>query len=292
MKMQDVLLREPPRTNHSSRHTKAPRLEGREHDLRAGDGVATSVPVPGVPFHRTEPKGPRTSRRPEKAAGADLKAQYRTTVLVGFVLSLALLVALTYIDFHFDGGQETFVFEQQEIVEMQEIQQTQQIERVPLPPRPSAPVEVPNDQVIEDEPIDFDASLDLNVALDVPTAPPPPPLEEESEVTDDSDEIFVVVEERPELIGGMQAIYDEIKYPAVMRQAGVQGRVIVQFVVDENGDVVDPVVLQSPHSMLSNEALRVMQLVKFTPGRQRSQAVKVQMALPVIFQLEDTATNW
>lgn len=251
--------------------------------------MATGLPVPGMPLQR--PERPRASRRPEKTAGADLKAQYRTTVLVGFVLSLALLVALTFVDFRTGAEQETFVFEQQEIVEMQEIQQTQQIERVPLPPRPTAPVEVPNDQVIEDEPIDFDASLDLNVALDVPTAPPPPPLEEE-EVTDDSDEIFVIVEERPELVGGMQAIYDEIRYPAVMRQAGVQGRVIVQFVVDENGDVVDPVVLQSPHSMLSNEALRVMQLVKFTPGRQRSQAVKVQMALPVIFQLEDTATNW
>lgn len=250
------------------------------------------MPVPGVPFQTPPPKGIRSSRRPEKVARADLKAQYRTTLLVGFILSLGLLVALTYVDVRFGGEPETFVFERQEIVEMQEIQQTQQMERVPLPPRPTAPIEVPNDQVIEDEPVDFDASLDLNVALDVPTAPPPPPLEEEPEPTDESDEVFVVVEERPEIIGGMQAIYDEIEYPMVMRQAGIEGRVIVQFVVDEDGNVVDPVVLRSPHTMLSNEALRVIQLMKFTPGRQRSRPVKVQMAFPVIFQLEDSGTKW
>lgn len=172
---------------------------------------------------------------------------------------------------------------------MQEIQQTQQAERVPLPPRPPTPVEVPNDQIIDDEPLNLDASLDLNAALDVPSAPPPPPepMPEEANAEDEQ-EIFIVVEERPEMIGGMQALYDVIRYPSVMRNAGIEGRVIVQFIVDEEGNVVNPVVLRSPHSMLSEEALRAVQLVKFTPGRQRSKAVRVQMSIPIIFRLEES----
>lgn len=170
---------------------------------------------------------------------------------------------------------------------MQEITQTEQIERAPLPPRPPVPVEVPNDYVIEDEPLNLDASLDLNEALTVSDAPPPPPEPTQDDAADEaSDEIFIAVEESPTLIGGQQAIYDELRYPIAARQAGVQGRVIVQFVVDENGNVINPQVLRSPHSLLSEEALRVIQLAKFTPGRQRNRPVKVQMALPITFRLE------
>jgi len=289
MKTQDAVLDKPTRTTPSSRQTPAPL-----HDLPSGDGAAVDPPAVDPPSvegaaQPPERKAPRGSRRPVKAKGADLKVQYHTTLLLGFALSLGLLVGLTYIDFRASTAENSVTLEQQEVVEMQEIQQTEQIERAPLPPRPTTPVEVPNDEVIEDEPLNLDASLDLNASLDVPSTPPPAPEAAPEEENEDEQGFFVIVEEKPELIGGTQAIYEKMRYPSVLRAAGVEGRVIVQFIVDENGNVVDPTVLQSPHSMLSKEALRALQLVKFKPGRQRSQPVRVQMALPIIFRLEDSA---
>lgn len=229
------------------------------------------------------------SRRPQKRPGADLKAQYRTTLLVGMVLALGVVTGLFSMDLSSGEEGQAVVVERQEIVEMQEITQTEQQAAPPPPQRPASLVEVPNDVVIEDEPLNLDASLDLNASLDVTGPPPsaPAPEAEPEESAPAEDEVFIAVEVKPELIGGQAAIYDKIQYPPVARQAGVEGRVILQFIVDEDGTVTDPRVLQSPHSMLSKEALRVIQLVRFTPGRQRSQPVKVQMALPIVFRLTD-----
>ena len=113
-------------------------------------------------------------------------------------------------------------------------------------------------------------------------ASPPPPDPNGGE---ESSEVFVAVEESPELIGGMDALYDKVGYPDFARRAGIEGRVVVQFVVDEEGNVTDPQVSSSPHDSLSEEAVRALSQMQFTPGRQRGNAVRVQMALPVMFGL-------
>lgn len=165
---------------------------------------------------------------------------------------------------------------------MEEIQQTQQIEQPPPPPRPPIPVEVPNDEILEDDfLLDLDASLDLDAPISQP--PPPPPAEEEEVV--EEPEIFVIVEDMPELIGGLAAIQSNIRYPEIARKAGVEGRVFVQFVVDEQGNVVDPVVTRGLGAGLDEEAIRAVSQAKFTPGKQRGQPVRVRMSLPITFRL-------
>lgn len=287
MTTQDTVAKRPPPTRPSNRTPRRTpdRAPDPLPDLPSGDGHAGHEP----PELGPPPSERRTfqSRRPHKTPWADLKAQYTATLMAGFVLALALLIGLMSVDWRAESSGELVALQQQEIVEMQEVMQTEQVERPPAPPRPAAPVEVPNDQVIEDEPLNLDASLDLNASLDVPTAPPPPAEEAPEEESYDDEEVFVAVEKKPELIGGMAAINDKIRYPTAARQAGVQGQVIVQFIVDEEGNVTDPTVLRSPHSMLSDEALRVIQLVKFTPGQQRNRTVKVQMALPITFRLQN-----
>jgi protein TonB len=281
MTTQEAVANNPPRTPTPSRD--APSAPNR--DIASGDGYAGRAPDLGIDI--SPPKKTFRSRRPQKTAWADLKAQYNIALLVGFALALGLMITLFSMDFAIDDSAELATIEQQEVVAMQDIQQTEQMERAPLPPRPPVPVEVPNDFIVEDEPLNLDASLDLNESLIVSDAPPPPAgPQDDGAAADHSDEIFIVVEEKPTLIGGRDAIYDKIRYPMTARQAGVQGRVIVQFVVDEDGNVTNPRALRSPHTMLSEEALRVIQLVKFTPGRQRNQRVKVQMALPIMFRLE------
>ncbi len=90
---------------------------------------------------------------------------------------------------------------------------------------------------------------------DLPPVPPPPPVEE-----------FEVVERMPELIGGLAAIQRAVRYPASAKEAGIEGRVIVQFIVDEQGRVVDPVVVRGIGAGCDEEAVRAISQVRFRPG--------------------------
>lgn len=223
-------------------------------------------------------------RRPWKKPGRELKETYNTTMMIGFVLSLLLILGLTQLRFETETAQ-VIQLEQQEVVEMEEVKQTKQEMAPPPPPRPAPPMEVPNNTLVETDALDFDATLDLNASLETDgpppeAAPPPEPQEDEGE-----DEIFVVVEDDPVLIGGLKGLQGEIEYPEMARNAGIDGRVIVQFIVDENGDVINPTVVRGRHPSLDKEALRVIRQAQFEPGRQRGNAVKVQMALPITFQL-------
>jgi len=215
-----------------------------------------------------------------KAENADLRKQYPLFVQVGLVVSLLLLVVAFRVNL--DTGQSFQVnMQQQEVVEMEEIQQTEQETKPPPPPKPPVPVEVPNNEVIENEDVDFDSSLDLNESLNTDQGPPPSDDEEEEE-----QEVFVVVENQPELIGGMKSLQEDVEYPSFARRAGIEGRVFVQFVVDENGNVQNPKVTRGVHKLLNKAAVEAVKKQKFKPGKQRGKAVKVQMSLPVTFQLQ------
>lgn len=99
-------------------------------------------------------------------------------------------------------------------------------------------------------------------------------------------ETFMVVENSPELLGGMEALQDSVDYPDFAKKAGIEGRVIVQFIVDEEGNVQDPKVTRGVHKLLNKAAIEAVKEVKFKPGMQRGQCVKVQHSLPVTFRLQ------
>ncbi len=213
---------------------------------------------------------------------ADLRKGYPIVLQVSIIAALLLLIVAFRVQYSPDSGVE-FVQQEQEIVQMEEILQTKQIEQPPPPPKPPVPVEVPNDEIIEDDDLDLDASLDIEEPLS--NLPPPPPPEEKKE-EEPEPEIFVVVEQMPELIGGLGEIQKKIRYPEIARKAGVEGRVIIQFVVDENGNVSNPAVVRGIGAGCDEEALRVVKEAKFKPGKQRGKAVKVKMSLPITFKLK------
>lgn len=215
-----------------------------------------------------------------KEEGANLRNWYRLFIEVGLVFSLLILIVAFQIDYR-PGNSFQVNLQEQETVEMEEIQQTEQETKPPPPPKPPVPVEVPDNATIENDDVDFDASLDLDESLNTDQGPPPEEEEEEEE-----DEIFVVVEQQPELKGGMKALQEEVDYPDFAKKAGIEGRVFVQFVVDENGNVQDPRVTRGVHKLLNEEAIRAVKQMSFEPGRQRGKPVKVQMSLPVSFQLQ------
>ncbi|NBC15998.1 MAG: TonB family protein [Bacteroidetes bacterium] len=218
----------------------------------------------------------------KKSSKANLRKWYPLYVEIGLIVALGIMITAFRVDWSPDAEVD-LQMEEQEVVQMEEIQQTKQIEKPPPPPRPPVPVEVPNDEILEDEALNLDASLDLNEpAQDLP----PPPPEEEEEEEEPEPEVFVVVENMPELIGGLGSIQKQIEYPEIARKAGVEGRVIVQFVVDENGNVQDPVVVRGIGAGCDEEALRVVREAKFQPGKQRGKPVKVKMSLPITFRLK------
>jgi protein TonB len=269
----------------------APEAPATETGITHGDGAVFAPEVapeaapevvarPASTTHRT-----RGTRRPWKRAGYDVRKHYNVTLQAGFVLALAIVLALTYVRVETDDTFEV-TLDRQEVVVMEEIAQTEQEVVAPPPPRPAAPMEVANNAVIEEE-YNFDATLDLTEELDVNTGPPPPPEPPKEENAREEAEIFVVVEDQPELVGGLAGLQKYITYPEVAQKAGIEGRVFVQFVVDENGDVTNPTVVRGRHPLLDAEALRVIRLAKFEPGRQRGEAVKVQMAMPIVFRLKN-----
>lgn len=114
--------------------------------------------------------------------------------------------------------------------------------------------------------------------------PEPPKNEEENKV-------FDVVEEQPSFPGGQGALMawlnDNIKYPVVAAENGIQGKVIVQFVVGKNGSISNVKVLRSVDPSLDKEAVRVVSnMPNWTPGKQNGASVNVRFTLPVTFRLQ------
>ena len=115
-------------------------------------------------------------------------------------------------------------------------------------------------------------------------AEPEPPKVEETKV-------FDVVEEMPQFPGGQAALLEylskNIKYPVVAEENGIQGKVIVTFVVERDGSISDVKVVKSVDPSLDKEASRVVKsMPKWQPGKQNGSAVRVKYTVPVQFKLQ------
>ncbi len=221
----------------------------------------------------------------KKSQEASLEDKKLTYVLVGLVFVLSVC----YVAFEWTEKEVTkyevsdmeFAFEEE-----LDIQQTQQETTPPPPPPPVKEVEVLN--VVEDdvETETIEISSEDNDADTVVIAPPVQVEEEEEEV------VFVIVETMPEFPGGQQALFkylsENVKYPAIAQENGIQGRVICQFVVNKDGAIVDVEVVRSGGDpSLDKEAIRVIKsMPKWKPGKQRGKAVRVKYTVPVNFRLQ------
>ncbi len=108
-----------------------------------------------------------------------------------------------------------------------------------------------------------------------------------------AEQVFTSVEQMPQFPGGevalMKYLQSHINYPPMAAENNVQGRVVVQFVVEKTGNIGEVKVVRSVDKDLDREAVRVCKsLPRFTPGRQNGQAVPVWFTLPVTFKLQGT----
>jgi periplasmic protein TonB len=210
---------------------------------------------------------------------ADIHRFYRVKIQVGLIISLLAFIILFRVNISFENEFEIFTYEQ-ETIEMEEIIQTEHTQPPPPPPRPPVPVAVPNDAIIDEDVMLFDSEFLMDEAFELP--PPPAPVDSEEEA---EPEVFITVETMPELIGGIQSVQERVVYPEIARRAGIEGRVVVQFVIDEQGRVTSPVVVRGIGGGCDEAAVEAVKQARFTPGLQRGRPVKVRYSIPVTFRL-------
>lgn len=225
------------------------------------------------------------AKKSSKASLEDKKSIY---MLMGFVVVLSLLyIALEW------TKQEVTIYEAVagEVVAEEEIEiiQTAQVQPPPPPPQVPEVIEILN--VVEDDvevaeiEIDTEDDKDKEVVIQAPVQSTGIGVEE------DADVVFQVVESMPSFPGGDAALFkylnDNIKYPVIAQESGIQGRVICQFVVNRDGTIVDIEVVRSVDKSLDAEAVRVIErMPRWTPGKQRGKTVRVKYTLPVNFRLQ------
>lgn len=224
----------------------------------------------------------------KKSPKADLEGKKSTWMLIGYVIVLAFM----FVAFEWTERDKVIDTSQAlvDVVFEEEIIPITQQENTPPPPPPEAPSVAEVLEIVDDKADVQETAIasteDVGEKVEVKYVPVVVEEEEPEEQT-----IFEVVENMPEFPGGnaalMQFLSKNIKYPTIAQENGTQGRVIVQFVVNRDGSVVDPVVVRSVDPYLDKEALRVISTMpKWKPGMQRGKAVRVKYTVPVMFRLQ------
>ncbi len=236
---------------------------------------------------------------------------------VSLALTMMLIVSLFgWTSFDEQSEVMSYSLEIDEIIEV-EPPRTQDPPPPPPPPPPSVMVEAVPEELLEEEDVEFmDQSIDEETVFDnqpkfieppkqeeAPPPPPPPPPMEEPVV----EEIFKVVEEMPSFPGCedftdkterkncsdrklYEFLFNNLKYPPMARENGIEGMVYIQFVVEPNGSISNAKIIRDIGAGCGEEALRIVNKMnelgrKWSPGKQRNRPVRVLFTLPIKFQL-------
>jgi len=224
----------------------------------------------------------------KKSDRANLEKGKSTSLLIGFVMALAVMfLALEWTQREVEDNSDLYTARDMTITE--EMVPITLPEKKTVPPPPAAVTKAEIIDIVED---------DADIEEDIMASP-----EDQAEWVDideyeaieieeepEDDEPFMVVEDMPEFPGGTAALLEylkkNIKYPAICRENNIQGRVLVTFIVNKDGAIVEPEVVKSVNPSLDKEALRVIsQMPSWKPGAQRGKPVRVKYTVPVNFRL-------
>lgn len=224
----------------------------------------------------------------KKTPKADLESKKTVFLQIGLVVALSLvLVAFewTSTDVNVD-----FSLQEEDIEVEEEIIPITRQEEVKPPPPPPPPAVADILNIVEDD-VELDEELeimDTEMSQDDIVDFSNLVFEEE---TRDEGEIFMIVEEMPEFPGGPEALQrylsQSVRYPVIAQENGIQGRVYIQFVINQNGEVTNATILRGVDPSLDREALRVVEAMpKWKPGKQRNRPVRVSYTVPINFVLQ------
>ena len=226
----------------------------------------------------------------KKSEKANLESRKLTWVLLGLIVVLAgHFVAFEWTQYEKEETGE--ILASVDLVLEEEVIPITMPEKKTVPPPPQAVTQAEVLNIVEDDAqieettiVSAEDQADfVEITDDVPIVVEEPEKEEE---------IFQVVENQPEFPGGMvelmKYLQKNIKYPTICQEQGIQGRVVVQFVVNSDGSIVDAQVIKPVNPHLDKEAVRVVNAMpKWKPGEQRGKKVRVRFTLPVTFRLNN-----
>ena len=235
----------------------------------------------------------------KKSKKADLEGQRTTALLIGLIIALAaMFLAFEWTTHEYKDNSPMVKFASVLTDEADIIPITQPIFATTPPPPVEAPQVadildiVDNDTDVEETKIE--TTEDTNIAVPGPSSPhsgpvvgPPAPTMDSGE----TDEVFEIVQENPSFPGGDQALMTwlqkNLRYPVSAQEAGIQGRVLVSFVVNKDGSIVEPKIVRSVDAALDKESCRVVTAMpRWKPGKQHGKNVRVKYTLPVTFRLQ------
>ena len=233
----------------------------------------------------------------KKSKKADLEKTRGTSMLIGYIVALAVMFAAFEWTTRDYVETEPVVYSAYAQMEEEIVPITQPIFTAAPPPPADAPqvaeildIVDNNEEIVEEKIAESESTTE---AISGPVAQVSGPVATGPVVTEeasDEGEIFQVVEQMPEFPGGMQALMaylsKNIKYPSVAQDNGIQGRVLVSFVVNKDGSIVEPEIVKGVNPSLDKEALRVIAgMPNWKPGKQRGKEVRVKFTVPVNFRL-------
>ena len=217
----------------------------------------------------------------KKSPKADLQNKRGLLLEIGLVVALALVIAA----FAYTPKEHRI-----EIVEEQITEITRQDQKPPEPPK-KVEVKVIADllQVVTNDTkittevdfAEFDENTEVIQQVDV------------VEETIEDDQPFLIAETMPSFQGGdlntfRNWVQQNVNFPKIDLENGIQGRVVLSFVIEKDGRLTNIQVLQTPDRSLSEEAIRVLnKSPKWSPGKQRNQVVRVKYTLPVDFRVQN-----
>jgi len=207
---------------------------------------------------------------------ADLRKFYYRSFEISLIISLAAII----VAFKFSPQlSKTELLSEgiQEIIKIDEIINTVQKPDIPPPPKVPEPIDLTSNEDFME--IDFNETV-WNENDNIAPPPPPPPAKIPDEIP-----IFVWSEVMPEPIGGLAVIQQKVTYTEIAKRIGLEGKVIIEAVIDENGNVIDAKVLKGLGGGLDEESLHAVQTTRFSPGLQRGKPIRVRINIPVKFVL-------
>lgn len=221
----------------------------------------------------------------KKTKRADVERQagfFGNFFLIGLVVAIGLvIVAFQWTSY--DQTQQKLSSDIKVPEESQIAEVTKQKKKKPKPPAPPEIKVVEDDvEVEDDQPKVQSADMVENMSINLPSGG--------GEKTEEESKIFVAVEQQPKFPGGKSELFrylrNEIEYPRSAKEAGIEGTVIVNFVVNKDGSITDVRVGRGVTEKLNKEALRVVKnMPKWQPGKQRGKPVRVRYRVPIRFSL-------
>lgn len=213
----------------------------------------------------------------------DLRKKSGLFLNIGFAISLSfVLFAFEYKSYNDESFIELTAINE-DFPDMVDVPPTKQ--PPPPPPKIQQPEIIAVDDDMEIEELDIDTDTDITEEDAIEAI-----ILDDEEPEEVADKIFLFAEHQPSFPGGMKAFYQYIgkkmKYPSKARKMGIEGRVIITFVIDKDGSITDLKLLRGIGAGCDEEAIRVLKMLpKWNPGKQRGKPVKVQMTIPINFKL-------